>query len=177
MGAHLSAEFLADQFEIGPFNPFDVHHVGDKRRVHLDGKTRRQIDSEMIVGDQHDAVVRQDLHQGFADQLGIGVGKGLIGDLPYLTVGTTKGFANGIEFRAPTGDNRGRRRGRVDLSCGGRQFGRRIVGNAALVYDVGEDASHYFNPPLAFINSITLSIISSRLPCSISAPLPSAGTK
>ena len=58
-----------------------------------------------------------------------------------------------------------------------RQFGRGIVDHATFVHDVSENASHYFNPPLAVTNSRTLSMFSSRLPCSISAPLPSAGTK
>ena len=57
------------------------------------------------------------------------------------------------------------------------QFGGGIVGHAGLVHDVSKYASHYFNPPLAAISSTSLSMFSSRLPSSISAPLPSAGTK
>ena len=66
-------------------------------------------------------------------------------------------------------------RGRIDLLRGGQQFGCRIVGHAFLVYDVGKNSSRYCKPPLAFINSINLSAISSLLPSNISAPLPMAG--
>ena len=69
MSAHLSAKFLADNFETGAFHAVDVQHVGDESRIQLDGKTRRQIDSEMIVSNQHNAVARQDLHQGFAESV------------------------------------------------------------------------------------------------------------
>ena len=66
---------------------------------------------------------------------------------------------------APTGDNGCRRSGGIDLSRSSRQFGGGIVGHATLVHDVSENASHYFNPPLAATNSRTLSMFSSRLPC------------
>ena len=42
-----------------------------------------------------------------------------------------------------------RRCGGIDLSAPRLQLGRGIVGNAALVSDVGENACHYFSPPLA----------------------------
>ncbi len=177
MSAHLSAEFLADYFEVGAFNSGDVQHVGDESGIRLDGKTRRQIDSEMLVGNQHNAVGRQNLLQGFADQFGIGIGKSLVGNLPDLRVGSAEGVARGIEVRAPTGENGGRRSSGIDLARSGREFERGIGGHATFMCDVSEDASHYFNPPLAVTNSRTLSTFSSRLPCRISAPLPSAGTK
>src|ERR1019366_2012632 len=69
----------------------------------------------MIVRDKHNAIVGKDVHQSFADQFGIGVSEWLVGDFPYLGVGATQGFANGVKFRAPTGNHRDRRRGSVDL--------------------------------------------------------------
>ena len=96
----------------------------------------------MRVRDQYDVIVWQDVQQRFANQFSIGISERLIGDFPYLGVGATQGFANGVKFRAPTGNHRDRRRGRVDVSCGGYEFGRCIVGDATLVCDVGEDACH-----------------------------------
>ncbi len=177
MSAHLSAEFLADDFQIAAFNAGDVQHVGDESRIQLDGKTWRQIDSEMLVGNQHNAARRHNLDQGFADQFRIGVGKSFVGNCPYLSVGSTDGVARGSEVRAQTGEQGYRRGSGVDLFGSGRQLGRGIVSHASFVHDVSEDASHYFNPPLAATNSRTLSTFSSRLPLSISAPLPSAGMK
>ena len=78
----------------------------------------------MSVRDEHDAIVRQDVQQSFADQLSIGVSECLVRDFPYLSVGATQGFANGVKFRAPTGNHSHRRRGSVDLFCGGCEFGR-----------------------------------------------------
>ena len=78
----------------------------------------------MRVRDQHEAIARQDVQQSFADQFGIGVSERLIGDFPYLGVRATQGFANGVKFRAPTGNHRDRQRGSVDLFCGGCEFGR-----------------------------------------------------
>ncbi len=177
MGAHLSPEFLADYFEIVSLNSFDRQHVGDKGRVHLDGKSRGQINAEMLMRDEHDAAGRQYLHQDFADEFGVGIGEGFMGDLPDFRIRSTEGGAHRIQVRTPPGDNGRRRCRRVDLLCRSDQFGRRIVGHASLVHDVGEDARHYFNPPLAATSSISLAMFSSRLPWSISAPLPSAGTK
>ena len=156
---------------------FDVQHVGDESGVQLDGETRRQIKSEMIMGHQHDAGGRQHLHQSFADQLGIGIGEGFVRNLPYFAVRILEGLANRIQLRTGAGDDGGRRGGGINLFCGDHQLGRRVIDHSTFMNDISEDASHYFSPPLAFTNSITLSITSSLLPCSISAPLPSAGTK
>ena len=85
---------------------------------------------------------REDVHQGFADQFSVGVSNRLVRDFPYLTVGRTQAFADGIKLCAPTGNDGDGRRSGVDLSCGGCEFGGRVVGHAALVCDVGEDPSH-----------------------------------
>jgi len=96
----------------------------------------------MGVRDKHDTVVREDVYQGFANQFSVGVNNSLIRDFPYLTVGGTQAFADGVKLWAPTGDDGHRRRRSVNLFCGGCEFGSRIVGHAAFVHDVGEDPSH-----------------------------------
>ena len=53
--ADLAAEFLADDFEPVAFDAFDIHHVRHIRRVHLDGKPRREIDAEVRMRNQQDA--------------------------------------------------------------------------------------------------------------------------
>ncbi len=65
--------FLAHDFEKGPLQTLNGHHVGHKSRVHLDGQARRKVDSEMVMCDQHDAAVRHNLGQRFPDEFGIGV--------------------------------------------------------------------------------------------------------
>ena len=81
-------------------------------------------------------------HQGFADQLSVGISDSLICDLPYLTVRRTQAFANSIKLRSPASNHGSRERSSVDLSCGGCEFGGGVINRATLVYDVGEDASH-----------------------------------
>ena len=63
MSAHLSAEFLANQLESVAFGRIDREHIGDESRIQLDGKSRRQINSEMIVRDQQNAPRRQNVDQ------------------------------------------------------------------------------------------------------------------
>ena len=98
MGAHLSAEFLANDFELGAVYALNAHDIGDKSGIQLDGEPGRQIDSEMIMSDQHDAVARQNLHQGLTDKFSIGVSKGFVRNLPHLSVRIANSVANGIEF-------------------------------------------------------------------------------
>ncbi len=99
MRAHLSAEFLADYFEIGAFDPVNFYNVGDESRIQFDGKPRSQIDSEMLMRNQNNAVVRQDLNQSFANQFGVGVGKSFVGDLPNLAIRRPKARADGVKLR------------------------------------------------------------------------------
>src|ERR1700739_421348 len=100
-----------------------------------------------------------------------------MGDLPNFRIGGTECAARGVEVRTPAGQNGRRRGGAVDLLCGSCQLGCSIINRAMAVVDVRKNSRHDYNPPLAATNSRTLSAFSSRLPCSISAPLPSAGTK
>ena len=121
--------------------------------------------------------MRKDAHQGLADEFGIRVGKRFIGDFPDLTVGSAESGGNRIKIGAPTRHNGRKGSGRIDVSCRGREFQRGIIGRAIPVFDVGEDPSHYCNPPWAFSNSMSSLMFCSLLPFSTSAPLPSAGTK
>ena len=51
-----------------------------------------KIDSEMGVRNEHNAVARKDVHQGFAHQFSVGISESLIRDFPYLTVRSSAGF-------------------------------------------------------------------------------------
>src|ERR1700739_2963185 len=148
MSAHLSPEFLADYFHVGAFNAANIQHVGNKSRIHLDGKARGQIHSEMLVSNKHNAIARQDLLEGFADQFSVGVSKTFIRDFPNLGICTAEIIAGGLEVLTPTGEDGCRRNSGVDLACRGRQFERGIGDDATFVTAVSEDASHYLNTPL-----------------------------
>src|SRR6516162_1450928 len=126
------------------------------------------------MGNQHNATLWYYLHQRFPDELGIGVGKRFAGDFPDLTVGSAEGSRNGIKISSPSGENGGGGRGSIDRFCRGHEFHRGIIGHATFVFDIGEDPSHYCSPPLAFSNSMSLSMFFSLLPFRISAPLPTA---
>ena len=126
----------------------------------------------MVVRNQYDATRWNDLHQRFANQLGIGIGETVARDLPHLGVGAAQAVADRVEFGTRAGDNRRRSRCGIDLLCRGQQFGGGIVSDATLVRDVGKNPGRHCIPPLAFISSMSLSAISSLLPCRISAPLP-----
>ena len=131
----------------------------------------------MGVWNQDNTARRKRAHQCLPNQFGIGVSQRLIRDSPDLPIGVAQAFASEIQFRTPPGDDGCWGLSSINLRSGDRQFRRRVVGHAVLVYDVSENTRHYFKPPLAFTNSITLSTISSLLPLSISAPFPIAGTK
>ena len=155
----------------------DIEHVGHIRRVQLDGESRREVDAEVVMRNQQHASGGNDLHQYLADHFCIGIGKRLVRDLPDLVVAGFERVADRIELAAESGDDRNGRCSGVNLLGRGDQFQRGIVGNSGFVRDVSEYAAHACNPPLLFINSISLPITSSRSPVSISAPWPSAGTK
>src|ERR1035441_7356019 len=131
----------------------------------------------MVVWNQHGAARRENLDKSLADQFAIGISECFICDLPYLFIGRANGLADCVEVRATSNDNgSGQCAGVYLLRCS-QQFRRGVIGDATLVCNVSEDSRHYFNPPLAATNSTNFSMFSSRLPCRISAPLPSAGTK
>src|ERR1700722_15941458 len=112
MSADLTAQFLTNDFEKIAVDTFDFHNVRDKCGIQLDGKTGRQIDSEMIMRNQDDAAGWQSLHQRFADEFGIWVVQRLGGDLPNLRIRRADGLANCVKLRAPTCDqSRGRNPG------------------------------------------------------------------
>ena len=81
------------------FHSVDGQHVRDKGGIQLDGKARRQIDSEMIVRDQQNAVGRQNAHQRLPDEFGVGIGEGFVGDFPNLAV--RRSGANCTQYRDP----------------------------------------------------------------------------
>ena len=111
---------LTHDLQDSGIHTFDRQHVRDERRIQLDGKPGRQIDSEMLVGNEHNTALGQDLDQRFPHQFRIGICQGLIRNLPYLSVGTAESIADRIELCAPTRDHRGRR----SLRAGGARPGR-----------------------------------------------------
>src|SRR5271168_601461 len=96
---------------------------------------------------QHDAVARQHLDQGFPYEFSIGVSKSFVSDFPRLSVRRAKSVASGVEVRAPADKNGCRRHRWIDLSRSGCQFERGIVDRAISMHDVSKNARHYFNPP------------------------------
>ena len=89
MSAHLTAEFLTHCVQGCAFHAFDLHDVRNEGCVQLDGKARCQIDSEVIMRNEHDAVRRQHFDQGFPNQFGVGVGQILVSEFPDLRIGGT----------------------------------------------------------------------------------------
>ena len=67
MRTDLSAEFLANEFERAPFDSIDRQYVGSERGVQFDGKPGGEIDPEVIVIDEQNAVRRQNSNQCLPD--------------------------------------------------------------------------------------------------------------
>ena len=82
----LRTELLADDLQIAAVNPFDVDDVSRKCRIHFDGQARPQIHAEGVVGQQHDAIRRQRVHQCFANGFRIGISQCIVVDFPYFAV-------------------------------------------------------------------------------------------
>src|ERR1022692_2122258 len=164
VGAHLTAEFLTNQANALSLHSIDRQDIGSKSGVQFDRKPRRQIDSKVIMRDEHNAVGWQNTYQCLPDQFCVWGGKSLVCDLPNFGEGGTERSARGIEILPPAGKDRCRDRGGIDLFCGGYEFGRGIIGDSAFVYDIGKNARHYFSPPFAATSSRTLSAFSSLLP-------------
>src|SRR4029077_17727932 len=116
-------------------------------------------------------------HEGLPNQLGIRISEVVAGDLPHFREGSPESVADCVEARAPACYECRRRCSGIDFPCRRKKFHCRVVNDAVAVSDVSKDSRHYFSPPLAAMSSSTLSMFSSRLPESISAPLPSAGMK
>src|ERR1035438_7554570 len=164
VGAHLTAEFLTNQANALSLHSIDRQDIGSKSGVQFDRKPRRQIDSKVIMRDEHNAVGWQNTYLCLPDQFCVWGGKSLVCDLPNFGEGGTERSARGIEILPPAGKDRCRDRGGIDLFCGGYEFGRGIIGDSAFVYDIGKNARHYFSPPFAATSSRTLSAFSSLLP-------------
>src|SRR5689334_8677803 len=129
----------------------------------------------MIVRNQDNGASRQDFDERQPNQFRIWMGKCLVCNLPYFSVGSAEGRANILKILAVPCDNSRWRYSCIDSSGRSCQFGGRVIGHAASVHDVSKDSSHYFSPPFTATNSSRFSMFSSRLPSSILAPAPSAG--
>src|SRR5205807_411322 len=159
------------------FHALDLHDVRDECGVQLDGQTWRKVDTQVVVRKEHAAVLRQNPCQHRTNQFGVRIVEIRMDDLPYFRVGGTQAGASRLEFCASSENYRDGRGRSIDLARCGRQFDSRVVDDAIFMCNVSENSRRHFRPPLAAMSSSSLSTFSSRLPVSISAPLPSAGMK
>ncbi len=72
----------------------------------------------------------------------LGYASGSLAIFQIFAVRSAQAFAYLVQIGAPAGHDGRRRLRRVDLSRRHRQLGRRVIRDAALVNDVGEDACH-----------------------------------
>ena len=80
--AHLPSEFLTDDAELRALQTLNIHHVGQERGVHADGKAGADVDAEMRMGEQDDGGCRQYHRQRLADEFRVGIDQRLMADFP-----------------------------------------------------------------------------------------------
>ena len=177
MCADHSSELLPDEFQCLAVECVDGGDVGDERGIQLDREAGGEIDSEMIMRNQRQGACGHNLQQCPADQFSIRVSESVIRDLPDFGIDLLDLSADIFELRAGADDNCRWSRAGINPFRSGGEFSGRIVEHAVLVGDISKNSRHYFSPPLAATSSTISCAFSSRVPLSMRAPLPSAGTK
>src|SRR5579864_142558 len=176
MRVDLSTKLLPNDIHGISLNVVDRHNVRRERAIKFDREAGSKIDPEVIVRDEHNALGRQDAYEGLSHKFRIGIGERLVRDLPDLAKHGPQGSASRFKLCSKAGDDCSWDLAAIDLPGRLNKFAGRIVDHSRSLHDVGKYAIHR-SPPLAAINSATLSAFSSRLPRNISAPWPWAGTK